>query len=221
MTEVFNIDCMEAMAQMKDNEFSLSIVDPPYGLGWTWKNPGRLSVSNHKKKDWNNKIPPPEYFEQLFRVSENQIIWGGNYFTDHLPAVRGWIAWKKFTEKAVYCDIELAWSSFDRVASLFEYRWNGMLQGDIGDKKKNETRIHPTQKPVALYKWLLKNYAKEGDRILDTHLGSGSSRIAAHDMGFDFVGHEIDIDYFEAQEKRFKHHIQQKSLFQPNEMYHG
>ncbi|KKK64679.1 hypothetical protein LCGC14_2981750, partial [marine sediment metagenome] len=124
------MDCMEAMAQIKDNEFNLAIVDPPYGLGWTWKNPGRLSKSNHPKKDWNNNIPPPEYFEQLFRISKNQIIWGGNYFTEHLPAVRGWIVWRKFTEQSVYSDVELCWTSFDRVAKLFEYRWNGMLQGN-------------------------------------------------------------------------------------------
>jgi len=219
MTQAFNIDCLDAMREMEDNQFDLAIVDPPYGMGWTWRNPGRLSKSNHKKKDWNNSIPDASYFDQLLRVSKSQVIWGGNYFTDYLPAVRGWIVWNKFTQESVYSDVELAWTSFDKVAKIFEYRWNGMLQGNIGDKKKNEKRIHPTQKPVALYKWLLKNYTKEGNTILDTHLGSGSSRIACQDMGFEFTGYEIDKDYFDAQELRFNHHVQQQSLFAPKEMY--
>ena len=218
-SEVFNIDCMEGMKDIPDNYYDLAVVDPPYGIGINKQTMGRGSgndLGKHIAKEWDNKIPDAGYFYTLARISKHQIIWGGNYFTDHLPAGRGWIVWRKFTEEAVYSDVELCWTSFDRVAKLFEYRWNGMLQGDM---KNKEIRIHPTQKPVALYKWLLKNYAKEGDKILDTHLGSQSSRIAAHDMGFDFTGYEIDKDYYEAAEKRFQNHIQQGTIFEPKDMY--
>jgi len=212
LNKLYNMDCMEGMKTFPDKYFDLAIVDPQYGMGWTWKNPGRLSVSNHKKKDWNNKIPSAKYFDELFRVSQNQIIWGGNYFTDHLPAVRGWIVWKKFTEKSVYSDIELCWTSFDRVAKLFEYRWNGMLQGNIGNKKLNEIRIHPTQKPVQLYKWILHNYVKPDFKIIDTHAGSCSSVIAFLDYGCDWIAFEIDKDYYMDAGKRIELHKQQLKL---------
>ena len=206
MTQAFNTDCMTAMAQMKDNEFDLAIVDIPYGLGdkltqgGTWAN-------KYKKGDaeWD-VIPDLKYFEELFRVSINQIIWGGNYVS--LPSNRCYIIWDKVALMPTMADSEYAWTSFDSNAKTFRHVRN-----------TSEKRIHMTQKPIALYKWLLKNYAKEGDTILDTHLGSSSSRIAAHDMGFDFTGYEIDADYFKASELRFNNHIQQQSLFKPKEMY--
>ena len=206
MTQAYNTDCMTAMAQMKDNEFDLAIVDIPYGLGdkltqgGTWAN-------KYKKGDaeWD-VIPDLKYFEELFRVSINQIIWGGNYVS--LPSNRCYIIWDKIALMPTMADSEYAWTSFDSNAKTFRHVRN-----------TSEKRIHMTQKPIALYKWLLKNYAKEGDTILDTHLGSSSSRIAAHDMGFDFTGYEIDADYFKASELRFNNHIQQQSLFAPKEMY--
>ena len=216
MTVAYNSDCMEAMAQMKDNAFQLSIVDPPYGIDLANMNMGvgkskkSSKIKNRKwiAKDWDKEVPSSCYFEELFRVSVNQIIWGGNYFG--LPAFKNYVVWvKEIPDGLSFADCELAWTSFDCAPKVFKY--SAYL-----DKK---SKLHPTQKPIALYKWLLKNYAKPGYRILDTHLGSGSSRIAAHDMGFDFVGYEIDKDYFEAQEKRFQNHIKQQSLFQPNEMY--
>src|SRR5690606_38885294 len=151
-----------------------------------------------------------EYFSELIRVSKNQIIWGANHFISRIPFDSPcWIFWDKDNGSVSFADGELAWTSFDSAARKFRYRWSGMLQQDM---KNKEVRVHPTQKPVALYKWLLKNYGNGGGKILDTHLGSGSSRIAAHDMGFDFWGYEIDADYFRDQEKRFRQHTSQLTL---------
>jgi site-specific DNA-methyltransferase (adenine-specific) len=152
----------------------------------------------------------------LCRVSRDQIIWGANHFISRIDDARDanspcWIVWDKDNGANDFADCELAWSSFPTAVRRFKYTWNGMLQQDMANK---ERRIHPTQKPVALYKWLLTNYAKEGDKILDTHLGSGSSRIAAYDLGFDFTGYELDKDYFNAQEQRFANHIAQPKLFE-------
>ena len=241
MTRAFNIDCMEAMAKMKDNEFDLAIVDSPYGIGASrpsikpcrvkQKNGSFLGVTqpNYKHKDWDDKAPADEYFNELLRISVNQIIWGVNYFK--YPLVGGRIIWDKINGHTDQYDGEIAYNSINNRVDIVRYMWAGMHQGKLpsdkliianeqqGNKGLNEKRIHPTQKPVVLYKWLLKNYAKEGDRILDTHLGSGSSRIAAHNMGFDFTGYEIDKDYFDPQEKRFNNHILQGELFNPKEMY--
>jgi site-specific DNA-methyltransferase (adenine-specific) len=221
MTEAYNADCMDAMARMKDNEFDLAIVDPPYGLNIA--KTGSLGQDKFKPKSWDIERPELSYFQELFRVSSNQIIWGWNYFSDLLPPCKGPIYWNKLNHHNNRSDGELAYVSFDCLLRHFQFMWDGnrhgFKNGTIKGVGEKSIRIHPTQKPVELYKWLLKNYAKEGDRILDTHLGSGSSRIAAHDMGFDFVGYEIDEDYFKAQEKRFANHIQQQSLFQPKEMY--
>lgn len=216
MTQAFNLDCMDAMVSMKDNEYGLAIIDPPYGLNLANMNMGagnKLKHCNKKRrgfnaKDWDINTPPEEYFKELKRISINQIIWGGNYF--ELGVCYGFCIWDKGSPSGMsFSDCEFAWHSFREVAKLFKY----------STYLNRVKKIHPTQKPVALYKWLLKNYAKEGDTILDTHLGSGSSRIACHDMGFDFTGYEIDKDYFDAQEKRFEHHVQQPSLFKPKEMY--
>jgi site-specific DNA-methyltransferase (adenine-specific) len=190
---------------MKDNQFDLAIVDTPYR---DENQPTKDMRKNGSMKSLTGR-PPTEYWKELIRVSRNQIIWGANNF--QLPQWKGFIVWDKgiphdFTMSMA--EIAAISEGLGTVSKIYKYRIAGA-----------ESRIHPTQKPVALYKWLLKNYAKEGDTILDTHLGSGSSRIACHDMGFDFTGYEIDKDYFNAQEKRFKHHTQQQSLFKPNDMY--
>ena len=144
------------------------------------------------------------------RVSKNQIIWGANYMTHYLPPSMGWIVWDKDNGTTKFSDCELAFSSFNQALRKYKFTWNGMLQGDMKNKEK---RYHPTQKPVRLYEWLLANYAKEGDKILDTHLGSGSSRIACYNLKFDFTGCELDLEYFEAAEKRYQEHIKQQTLF--------
>ena len=214
------MDCMDAMAQMKDNEYSLAIVDPPYNVGssdgrfgGSAKKPSRISGKLNAKHYANHdKTPDREYFNQLFRISVNQIIWGSNYYPQHLYH-SGAIIWDKLTTGPL-SDCEIAFQSFNKLVTKFTHAWTGFNKG--GDKSE---RVHPNQKPINLYKWLLKNYAKEGDTILDTQLGSGSSRIAARDMGFDFTGYEIDKDYFDAAEKRFQIHIQQQTIFNPKEMY--
>ena len=221
MTEAINMDCMEAMRKMPDNAFDLAIVDPVYGDvtqgGYMTHNHGqRVGTGKANQKGyhnglWNQGKTGDEYFSELLRVSRNQIVWGGQYFTDDLPESQCWIVWDKLHPEGIgFADCELAWTSFNQAARVFRFRWNGMLQQDM---KNKEERIHPTQKPVALYKWLLQKYAEPGMKILDTHLGSGSSRIAAYDLGFDFVGYEIDKQYFDDQEKRFKEHINQLNLF--------
>ncbi len=209
MTQAFNLDCMEAMKGFPYKHFDLAIVDPPYGLGIDGqkksisKNP-KHNRKEHIKKEWDSGIPNYAYFDELFRVSKNQIIWGGNYFTEHLPPVKGWIFWYKGQNELTMSDGELAWTSLDIVTRQFEINRAQLI---------SQNTFHPTEKPIKLYRHLFKMYAKEGDKILDTHLGSGSIRIAAHDMGFEFYGYEIDKDYFEAQEKRFKQHISQLTMF--------
>ena len=193
------------MREMPDKAFSLAVCDPPYGIGMDGGNVGYKGFNNFTKKNWDKTIPEKEYFEQLFRVSENQIIWGGNYFC--LPPSRCWLIWDKgegFYNRT-YAEAELAWTSFDKNVKIFKR--DPLANGDYHGK------IHPTQKPIALYLWIYQHYAKPGDKILDTHLGSGSSRIAAYDAGLDFVGYEIDKEYFEKQEERYQRHISQISLF--------
>lgn len=206
ISEVYNMDCLAAMREMPDKAFSLAIVDPPYGIGMDGR---KRHKKDYKKKNWDNSIPDKEYFDELFRVSKDQIIWGANYFSRYLPGSMGWIFWDK-GQRICQSDGELAFSSFNRALRAVEYNRVELLR---------EGTVHPTQKPIALYKWLLQNYAKPGDTILDTHLGSGSSRIAAYDMGFDFVGYELDAEYFNASEVRFKNHISNLKLFAPEEMY--
>lgn len=203
---LYNADCMEIMKGFADKQFDLALVDPPYGIDACNMTMGS---GNNKKwskgKKWDNKVPSKEYFNELFRISKNQIIWGGNYFS--LPIKRGWIFWDKGIDgDCSFADGELAWTSFDTVLRKANIRYKGFLGMD-------KERIHPTQKPVALYKWLLKNYAKEGQTILDTHLGSGSSAIAAHDGGFEFTGIELDDEYYEAAKARIILHQRQLNLF--------
>jgi site-specific DNA-methyltransferase (adenine-specific) len=212
-SEVFNMDCMEGMAKYPDKYFELAIVDPPYGINITTDKIGsnkKAKTKNYIKKNWDKNYPNDLYFYELIRISKNQIVWGANHFISKIPYDSScWIVWDK-DNSADFADCELAWTSFKSAVRKFKFRWNGMLQENM---KNKEIRIHPTQKPVALYKWLLTNYAKQGDKILDTHLGSGSSRIAAYDLGFDFTGFELDKDYFDAQEKRFNDFKAQLKLF--------
>jgi len=209
--KIIHGDCMDYLPKMKDNEFSLAIVDPPYGIGAatsTFMRVGKqtgksLAVSglNYKSSQWDSNIPTEEYFSQLRRVSLNQIIFGGNYF--NLGATPCYLVWDKDNSENKYADCELAWTSFSSAVRKVRHRWHGFLQEDMAHK---EIRIHPTQKPVALYKWLLTNYAKPGQTILDTHLGSGSIAIACHDAGFALTGFELDSDYHAAAVSRFNKH---------------
>ena len=198
---------MEYMATCEDNAFDLAIVDPPYGnndaIGID--NGNGHSAVRKDYKQFENVAPSQKYFDELKRVAKNQIIWGGNFF----GLKGGSICWNK--NGTVFGEAELAYCSMINSVKVFEYTWNGMIQQNM---KNKEHRIHPTQKPVALYRWLLKNYAEPGQRILDTHLGSGSSAIAAHYFGCDFVGCEIDKEYFDAMMKRFKRETSQIALFE-------
>jgi len=197
--EVRQCDNMDYMATVPDGYFELAIVDPPYGIGIS-DNPVR---QQHEKKEWDKGIPTKEYFDELKRISKNQIIWGGNYFLDYLGKTQNVIVWdKKQPENFSLAMVELAWCSIQSPAKMFRY-----------SVLTERGKIHPTQKPVALYKWLLKNYAKPGYKIFDSHVGSGSSRIACYDMGFDFIGCELDADYWDAQEKRYKDYTSQIDLF--------
>ena len=233
--QLYNADCMEAMKDMKDNQFDLAIVDPPYYSGSERRKfygssickslhskTGKISIvkkTQYKiRKKW--KVPNKIYFNELKRVSKNQIIFGINYFKSqsYFP---GRIIWNKVNYKSSFSDCEIALCTFHSSVRLFEYMWNGMMQGKSvldgktqqGNKKLNEARIHPTQKPVILYKWLLKNYAKEGDKILDTHLGSGSIAIGCWDMEFDLTGYDIDEEYYNNAVARLECHKKQGQLF--------
>lgn len=204
-----NCDNMELMARYPDNYFDLAIVDPPYGIGIDGQKESKKGKKSdrkgHAKKDWDSEIPPAEYFLGLFRVSKNQIIWGANYFVEHLTkGTKGWVIWDKMQHGLTMSDCELAYSSFQKPTRVY-YKNRVILQ--------QEGTIHPTQKPRQLYNWLLDNYAKEGDKILDTHLGGGSIALACHERGFELTACELDKDYYEAAIKRIKNHISQQRLF--------
>jgi site-specific DNA-methyltransferase (adenine-specific) len=206
---------MELMARYPDKYFDLAVVDPPYGIG-------EDGASNHSRgniakpnlytpKNWDNEPPPIEYFNELIRVSKNQIVWGANHFIERINKNSScWIVWDKENGANDFADCELAWTSFSTAVRRFKFRWAGMLQGDM---KNKEVRFHPTQKPVALYDWIFNNYASEGQKILDTHLGSGSSRIAARKNKLNFTACEIDKEYFDKQEQRYQTFISQLTLF--------
>lgn len=203
MNIAYNMDCMEYMRTLPNKAFDLAVVDPPYGININ-HNIGRRKgdkPSKYKRVTWDSVPPSKEYFDELFRVSHNQIVWGANYFS--MPATKCFIVWRKpqISEDVSFSMVEYAWTSFEQTSK----EWVGM--------SAEPDRIHPTQKPIALYSWIFSRYAKPGDKILDTHLGSGSSRIAAYDAGLDFVGCEIDPDYFAAQEARYQAHVAQISLF--------
>jgi len=212
---ITNEDNMLLMARYPDNYFDLAIVDPPYGInesGQTNKTRGKLAKSkDYGSKNWDNKSPNIEYFNELIRVSKNQIIWGANHFISKIPYDSScWIVWDKDNGETDFADSELAYTSFKTAVRNYKFKWQGMLQQDM---KNKEVRIHPTQKPVALYKWLLDKYAKQGDKILDTHLGSGSIAIACHDYGFELTACELDIDYYNKAVERIKNHVSQQKLF--------
>jgi site-specific DNA-methyltransferase (adenine-specific) len=215
---ITNEDNMLLMARYPDNYFDLAIVDPPYGIGFAGFEKhyggGKAKVKTTLHKPFaggDKKSPDKEYFIELIRVSKNQIVWGANHFISKIPFDSScWIIWNKINGENPFADAELAWTSFETAVRIFEFKWQGMLQGDM---KNKETRIHPTQKPVALYKWLLDKYAKQGDKILDTHLGSGSIAIACHDYKFDLTACELDKEYFDKAIERIKNHTNQQKLF--------
>ncbi len=203
MLKITNEDNMELMARYPDNYFDLAIVDPPYGI-----NAGEMTMGSGKHKfkkgkDWDNSIPNDEYFKELFRVSKNQIIWGGNYFP--LPLNNNWVIWDKLNPNLSFSEAELAWCSINKNVRVFK-RYSAMEDED-GKKQ------HPTQKPILLYKYCLDKYAKQGDKILDTHLGSGSIAIACHDYGFDLTACELDKEYFDKAMQRINNHTAQQKLF--------
>ena len=217
---ITNEDCMDLLRRTPDNYYSLALVDPPYGIGAD-NNSNRGNKKNGKafakskeygKKNWDSSAPTKEYFIELKRVSKNVIIWGANHFIENIPEANSscWIVWNKENGENDYADCELAYSTFNTAVRKIDLRWHGMLQKDM---KNKEIRIHPTQKPVALYKWLLDKYAKQGDKILDTHLGSGSIAIAAHDYGFELTACELDVDYYNKAIERIKNHTNQTKLF--------
>jgi len=207
---------MDIMKEYPDKYFDLAVVDPPYGRGEDGSknnSRGKLAKAKDYKAFAGNDISSPniEYFNELIRISKNQIIFGSNHFISKIPYDSScWIVWDKNNAGNDFADCELAYTSFKTAVRKFKFTWNGMLQQNM---KNKEIRIHPTQKPVALYDWIFKNYAKPTDKILDTHLGSGSSRIAAYKSGLSFVGIELDKDYFKAQEKRFNTFKSQLRLF--------
>ena len=236
ISEVKNMDCIKYMRQFPDNYFDLAIVDPPYGIGESKKNRngrnkltdkrnGKVSyvITHNEIKDWDNNAPSVDYFIELQRISKNQIIFGANHFIQNIPNANSssWIVWDKCNGTSDFADCELAWTSFKGAVRQFRFMWSGMFQGKQsfkeghvfeGNLSKHEKRIHKTHKPIILYRWLLKNYAKPNDKILDTHLGSGSSRIAADMEGFDFYACELDKDYFDASCKRFNEYKKQLKL---------
>ena len=220
---IYNEDCLQALKAMADNQFDLAIVDPPYGIGasadsrvggsYTVNLGGvkkKVAAKAYTPKDWDFQKPTIEYWNELRRVSKNQIVWGGNYFASNLEDTSCWLVWNKRNGENNNADCELAWTSFKTAVRMFDWKWNGMLQQNM---KNKEDRIHPTQKPVALYKWILKNYAEKGSKIIDTHLGSGSIAIACWDMGYDLTAYEVDKEYFDNACKRLETHKAQLTLW--------
>ena len=220
----YNCDCQEYMNTISDNFFELAIVDPPYGIGFDggYEQTKGKSLKSHtfnrekilyQKKEWDNYVPDQNYFDELLRISKNQIIWGGNYFTDKLPVSRGWIYWdKKISSKGNknFSDGELAWTSFNCILKKFTFDWIGF--GYLNSKNIEDRKSHPTQKPVALYKWLLQNYAQKKDKIFDSHVGSGSSIIACIEEKFEYIGCELDTDYYNKAIERIRLHFDRNNF---------
>ena len=211
---IMNIDCMEYMRTLPDKFFDLAVCDPPYFNDYAKKNYTGSDVSKSGVKRQTDEIkhwvvPSKSYFKTLRLTSKNQIIWGCNYYAKHIESF-GRIVWDKENDDSTFSKCELASHSFGIRVDIFRFKWNGMIQGDM---KNKEIRIHPTQKPVKLYEWILTNYAKPGQTIFDSHMGSGSSAIAANNLGFEYVGCELDTDYYEAACKRIAHHASQERLF--------
>ena len=216
--KITNEDNMELMARYPDNYFDLAIVDPPYGINadkGIQKNEGKFGYKKHRHTNWDSSIPNKKYFDELFRVSKNQIIWGGNYFTEFLKPVMSWIVWDKMQYNFSFSHGEMAWNSFETKLLIYKYA-RGNESGfapKIPQGMKQGLNIHPTQKPIALYKYCLETFAKKGDKILDTHLGSGSIAIACHDYGFDLTACELDKEYFDKAMTRINNHVAQQKLF--------
>lgn len=217
LNQIINADCMDIMKDIPDKYFELAIVDPPYGLDMDLNayNNGVNCRANgfkkHKKGDWDSVIPDEKYFTELFRVSQNQIITGANYFTKYLPPTMAWVFWYKMQSNFSFSDGEFIFTSFQTKAKIFEYARGN--ESGFSPKGNTGSNIHPTQKPVALYKWLLKNYAKQGDKILDTHAGSCSSVVACIDYGFEYLAIEKDKDYYKASLKRIDKELQKIKMF--------
>ena len=217
MNVAYNMDCMEGMKQYPDKYFDLAVVDPVYGDvpsgGYMSKTGGGKAVHiDYHDAIWKQNKTPAEYFEELFRISKNQIIWGGNYFMKEIGrSSSGWIVWDKCRpEGTSYSECEIAYTSFPVATRIFRYRWNGFIQQNM---KNREVRIHPTQKPTDLYRWLYRTFkVQPGDKVIDTHLGSGTNRRAAYDYGLEFVGFEVDKVYFDLQEKAFQEYTSQMRL---------
>ena len=214
--ELHNVDCLPFMKQCKDKQFDLAIVDPPYGIGMDGtvgigigKKKGFTKKKHYEQKNWDKAVPSQEYFDELFRISKNQIVWGANYFTKQLPVIKNYIFWHKKGQSVddKFNDGEMAYVSLGRTR-MIDIWWNG-----VGVINSGETKIHPTQKPVKLYRWLLDTYAKKGDKIFDSHLGSGSIAVACDDMKFDLTSCEIDNDYFVKASKRLDTARRQQTLF--------
>lgn len=205
---ITNEDCMELLKRTPDKYYDLALVDPPYGIG-----ANKMTLGNGKNKiyrgknDWDNTIPSEQYFKELFRVSKNQIIWGGNYMIEYLKPTSSWLFWDKGTGENDFADGELAWSSFGGALRKINKSWVGANAKDECD------RLHPTQKPIYLYGWCLKKFAKQGDKILDTHLGSMSIAIACHDYGYELTACELDKEYYDKAIQRIKNHVSQLKLF--------
>jgi len=238
MINLYNQDCVEAMKEMSDNQFDLAIVDPPYGIGLSFskgkriKTKGKLStgeqknyvIKGHKQKDWNKVPPTIDYFNEVLRVSKKHIIWGCNYYGEAQKLFgQGRIIHNKLVTpflKSTYSHADIAATNCQNRITMFDFQWSGNVQaGTMNTKMINdygrglEKRIHPTQKPVKLYEWLLMNYAKEGDKILDTHLGSGSIAIACHNLKYNLAGYEIDKEYYEKAKLRLNQHTEQLQIF--------
>lgn len=222
LNRLYNMDCMKAMQEIPDKFFELAICDPPFGINAPNMDMGsnrsrqgngypaiststRIKKERQSKSDWDVERPAPEYFAELIRISQNQIIWGYNYFSDMLPPCRGVIVWDKVQPWENFSQVEIAYTSFDRPAALFRYSNTG---GNNAERK-----IHPTQKPVALYAWIIGKYANKGDKIIDTHAGSGSCLVAAHQTGHDWLGFEIDHFYFEKADQRIRQERAQINIF--------
>ena len=204
LNNLYLMDCMQGMSTFPDKYFDIAVVDPPYGIG---NDGGKIGgdngtpATNYTKYEWDNEPPPVAYFTELTRVSKNQIIFGANHFIDRIGKPSPcWIVWDK-QNTGKFADCELAYTSYKTAVRMFSYRWNGFLQGNM---KNKEARFHPTQKPTALYAWIYQNYAKQGDKVLDTHAGSASSLVAAYDLGLDYIGFEINEEYYTAATERIE-----------------
>jgi len=213
----YNLNCMDGLAQFPDKYFDLAIIDPPYGIGESGgKNKTRTNLAKAKNyKDYTGKdlkAPDKIFFEELIRVSKNQIIFGANHFISKIPYdSHCWIVWDKDNGDNDFADCELAWTSFNSAVRKIKYKWQGMLQEDM---KNKEQRIHPNQKPIALYEWILNNYTKQGDIILDTHVGSASSLIACHNTNHKYVGFELDEHYYKLARQRLENETAQKTIYE-------